>query len=235
MDEQLQEQVIQLIQAAQQGDQEAQQTIQQIMQAAQQGDQQAMQIAQMIQTVAEQMQGQAIQAAKFGAKLNYIRSLRGLCPEGCEMQYFKKGGQLCKKCVAKQNKKKLEEGGTSPVDAFKCGRKMKKVKKAQSGNQLEYEYSEWDNYNGDGLVTSETLKAKPGFENNKQIGDRTVYRWIEPGDTNFVVYPHGGFYGWKDPNTPAFKPIAIYDKTTPNYRRLQSLFDKYKNQTIKEK
>lgn len=135
MDEQLQEQVIQLIQAAQQGDQEAQQTIQQIMQAAQQGDQQAMQIAQMIQTVAEQMQGQAIQAAKFGAKLNYIRSLRGLCPEGYEMQYFKKGGQLCKKCVAKQNKnkEKLEEGGTSPVDAFKCGRKMKKVKKAQKG------------------------------------------------------------------------------------------------------
>ena len=143
MDEQLQEQVIQLIQAAQQGDQEAQQTIQRIMQAAQQGDQQALQIAQMIQTEVEQMQDQtmqdrAMQKAKFGAKLNYIRSLRGLCPEGYEMQYFKKGGQLCKKCVAKQNKnkEKLEEGGTSPVDAFKCGRKMKKVKKAGGGTTV---------------------------------------------------------------------------------------------------
>ena len=65
-----------------QGDQQANQQIQQIMQAAQQGDQQAVQIAQMIQAVVQQMQQQQVQAAKFGAKLNYIRQLRGLCPEG---------------------------------------------------------------------------------------------------------------------------------------------------------
>lgn len=132
MDEQqLQQQIVQLVQAAMQGDQQATQQIQQIMQAAQQGDQQAAQLAQMIQQVAQQIQQQQVQAAKFGAKLNYIKQLRGVCPDGYEMQYFKEGGSMgaryCKKCVAKQ--KKMEEGGkapSNPIDAFKCGRKMKK-------------------------------------------------------------------------------------------------------------
>ena len=101
-EQQIQQQIIQLVQAAIQGNQQAAQQIQQIMQAAQQGDQQAIQLAQMIQAIMEQMQQQQVRAAKFGAKLNYIKKLRGLCPEGQEMAYFKKGGQLCKKCVAKQ-------------------------------------------------------------------------------------------------------------------------------------
>lgn len=145
MDEQqLQQQIVQLVQAAMQGDEQATQQIQQIMQAAQQGDQQATQLAQMIQYVAQQMQQQQVQAAKFGAKLNYIKQLRGVCPDGYEMQYFKKGGRFCKQCVAKQ--KRMEQGGiapSNPVDAFKCGRKMKKkacggsVEKDKCGNKMK--------------------------------------------------------------------------------------------------
>lgn len=124
MDEQqLQQQIVQLVQAAMQGDQQANQQIQQIMQAAQQGDQQAAQIAQYIQQVAQQMQGGQAQSARFGAKLNYIKYLKGQCPEGFEMQSFKKGGAICKKCV-----KKNQEGSQmeDPVKSFKCGRKIKK-------------------------------------------------------------------------------------------------------------
>ena len=98
----IQAQVMQLVQAAMNGDEQATQAIQQIMQAAQQGDQQAAQIAQMIQDVAKQMQGQAT-AAKYGAKLSYIKSLRSGCPEGYEVSYHKKGGVLCKECVAKSH------------------------------------------------------------------------------------------------------------------------------------
>lgn len=144
MDEQqLQQQIVQLVQAAMQGDKQATQQIQQIMQAAQQGDQQAAQLAQMIQEVAQQMQQQQVQAAKFGAKLNYIQHLRGVCPEGYEMQLFKQGGQICRKCIKKAM---MEDGGTTPqnlVDAFKCGRKMKKkacggtVKEAKCGTKVE--------------------------------------------------------------------------------------------------
>ena len=139
MDEQqIQQQIIQLVQAAMSGDQQATQYIQQVMQAAQQGDQQATQLAQMIQAVAQQLQGQQVQSAKFGAKLNYIRQLRGACPEGYEIEYFQNGGKPCKRCIAKQ---KMEEGGevpSNPVDAFKCGRKMnkKKVKKARDGEKV---------------------------------------------------------------------------------------------------
>ena len=144
MDEQqLQQQIVQLVQAAMQGDKQATQQIQQIMQAAQQGDQQAAQLAQMIQEVAQQMQQQQVQAAKFGAKLNYIQHLKGVCPEGYEMQLFKQGGQICRKCIKKAM---MEDGGTTPqnpVDAFKCGRKMKKkacggtVKEAKCGTKVE--------------------------------------------------------------------------------------------------
>lgn len=125
MDEQqLQQQIVQLVQAAMQGDQNATQQIQQIMQAAQQGDQQAAQIAQMIQQVAQAMQQQSqqqqVRAAKFGAKLNYLRQLKGKCPSG----YFKDGGK-CKKCdnqmMANGGKPKID-----PVTEFKCGGKKKK-------------------------------------------------------------------------------------------------------------
>lgn len=88
------------------------------------------------------LQQQQVAARKFGGMLNYIGKLRGTCPEGYEMQFFKQGGQICKKCVQKV---KMENGGDAPknpVDAFKCGRKMKKkacggsVKKNQKGSKL---------------------------------------------------------------------------------------------------
>ena len=96
------------------GDQQATAQIQQIMQAAQQGDQQAEQLAQVIMQVMNQMQGGApgAQVARNGAKLNYIKRLKGECPEGYEMKYFKAGGKVCKKCQRK-------------VQKDSCGKKMK--------------------------------------------------------------------------------------------------------------
>lgn len=75
----------------------------------------------------QEMQQQQVQAAKFGAKLNYIRHLNGQCPDGTEMTYFKVGGKLCKKCMqVKQNRKEQENESDNPIDAFKCGRKIRK-------------------------------------------------------------------------------------------------------------
>lgn len=58
--------------------------------------------------------------AMNGTKLNYIKELKGICPEGYELQYFAKGGHLCSVC---KPGKKIEEA--------KCGKKMKK--KHESG------------------------------------------------------------------------------------------------------
>ena len=80
------------------------------------------------------IQQQQIQRAEKGAKLNYIKWLRGECPEGYEMQYYRVGGKVCKKCM----KKKCEEGGnvpTDPIDSFKCGRK---TKKCEQGGTIDF-------------------------------------------------------------------------------------------------
>ena len=108
----MQQQVVALVQAAMQGDQKATETVNKIMEAAKAGDQQAAQIAQMIQQVAQQMQGQAT-AAKWGSKLNYIRSLK-----------FAKGGKACPAC----------EKGALMVEKKACG--GKKAKKRYFGGLI---------------------------------------------------------------------------------------------------
>ena len=105
----MQAQVVALVQAAMKGDQKATETVNKIMEAAKAVDQQAMQIAQMIQQVAQKMQGQAT-AAKWGSKLNYIRSLK-----------FAKGGKACPAC----------EKGAPIVEKKACG--GKKAKKRYFG------------------------------------------------------------------------------------------------------
>ncbi len=184
-EQQLQQQIVQLVQAAMQGDQQATQQIQRIVQAAQQGDQQAAQLAQMIQAVAQQMQQQQVQAAKFGAKLNYIRQLRGLCPEGQELEYYRDGGRLCKKCVQKH---KMQDGGevpSNPVDAFKCGRKMKK--KACGGLMKKGSVEKNESGTSKGGITLKSEKKSK----NKQGDTVTTRRWLD-GTTSKRYTPEEG-------------------------------------------
>ena len=117
----IEQQAIALVQAAMQGDQQANQTIQQIMQAAQQGDQQAAQVAQLLKAIVQQMKGS--RKARLGAKLNYFKQTCE-CPEGQEVVYFKKGGELCKVCAGK----KMQDGGKSdPIKEFKKRRNKKEL------------------------------------------------------------------------------------------------------------
>ena len=110
----IEQQAVALVQAAMQGDQQANQTIQKIMQKAQQGDQQAAQVAQLLKAIVQQMKGS--RKARLGAKLDYIKQSIGECPEGQEVVYFKKGGEICKVCAGK----KMQDGGKSdPIKNFK--------------------------------------------------------------------------------------------------------------------
>lgn len=124
----IEKQAIALVQAAMQGDRQASQTIQQIMQAAQQGDQQAVQVAQLLQAVIQKMQG--FRKARLGTKLNYFKQT-GECPEGQELVYFKKGGEICKVCQGK----KMQNGGKSnPVSDFRKKREQEQLKKNYQRN-----------------------------------------------------------------------------------------------------
>ena len=103
------------------------QLIKAVQQGVKQQDQRATIIAQAIQTLT---QGNT-RKARLGAKLNYIRQSIGECPEGEEVIYFKKGGEICKMCSSK----KLQKGGKSdPVKDFKKKKEQDAVKKSYELN-----------------------------------------------------------------------------------------------------
>lgn len=114
------------------------------------------------------VQQQQVRAAKFGTKLNYIKQLRGQCPNGYEIEYYKSGGNLCKKCVKKQietgdaltdfknrksnkrGKKKCQNGGFvsfnkngNVLERFQKGKPVRKpIKKQEEPEMFEIETSE---------------------------------------------------------------------------------------------
>lgn len=75
-------------------------------------DKRAIIIAQAIKA----LQQGSTRKARLGAKLDYIKQSIGECPEGQEVVYFKKGGEICKVCAGK----KMQNGGKSdPIKDFK--------------------------------------------------------------------------------------------------------------------
>jgi len=84
----------------------------------------------------EQAMGQFLQEmqqapkARLGAKLNYVRSLRGLAPEGMEVEYYKCGGQVKKKFVKAAGGEKVKDGKKEIADF--------KKKKACGGSKMKF-------------------------------------------------------------------------------------------------
>lgn len=89
----------------------------------------------------QEMQG--TQKARLGAKLNYIRLLKGNAPEGMKVVYHKEGGQIRKQFVSAAGGERVS--GREEIAAFKCGAKMKKKAcggmktKKQKGGELSKE------------------------------------------------------------------------------------------------
>lgn len=95
------EQIAQLVQLlVQAGAAQDENQAMQIIQMASQGDQQAQQV---VQQVVQQAQG-GTPSAKLGAKLNYLKKLKKVCNEDQELAFFKVGGKVCKACVGKRMK-----------------------------------------------------------------------------------------------------------------------------------
>ena len=88
------------------------------LEAAVQVYQKSQNIEQAAQAFSQAVQQQTI-AARHGAKLNYLKSLKNQCPEGQEPYYYKKGGMVKCGCSGK----KLQDGGEvkkeSAVTKFK--------------------------------------------------------------------------------------------------------------------
>ena len=81
----------------------------------------------------QKMQGGVM--ARLGAKLEYYKKLKGVCPEGEELVYFKQGGRICKACQKAQKGTKVTKKANE-VDKFKAGRAQykKDMKSARDGS-----------------------------------------------------------------------------------------------------
>lgn len=98
---------------------------------------------------------QQVQAAKHGAKLNYLKSLKNQCAEDEELVYFKKGGSVGCGC------KKKEDGG--------------EVTKAQKGTAVnKFKNRKQDQATKDSIAANvyndqEVQTIKPGnYKKNKE-------------------------------------------------------------------
>lgn len=98
----------------------------------------------------QKMQGGAM--AKLGAKLQYYKKLKGICPEGYEMTYFKVGGKICKSC----QKKQMEKGG-------KAQKKLNAVQKFKQERKT--------------INSNDTIHTKKGI---KDLNGRTKYPRFNP-------------------------------------------------------
>lgn len=120
-----------------------------IQDAAQQGIQ--LQSEQDLQAYAEQLGEEGIKAkyqefmqkmqggmmARLGAKLEYYKKLKGVCPEGQELVYFKQGGRVCKACQKSQQGTKVDEKANA-VAKFKDERAQKKnINKDACGSKMK--------------------------------------------------------------------------------------------------
>lgn len=182
------------------------------------------------------MKQQQVRAAKFGAKLNYIKQLRGQCPDGYEVKYFKSGGSVTKKCVACEQKAKEVAMPSDPVEAFKCGRKMKKkqnggdVEMDKCGSKMEKKACggsvKKDQKGSKVTLQKETSKGEP-YERvtTRQWSDGTKSR-REIGEDGSVYYGRRGEVGIT--NVPNARQNAIADslmrtdwrtKTAPSLRK----------------
>lgn len=102
-----------------------QQLIQQIAQLIQQGGPEQAVQALMAQGASQEQATQLVQqvmqamggtpSARQGAKLNYLKSLQGICAADEYLTYFKAGGSICPVCA---KKKQIQEA--------KCGKKLQK-------------------------------------------------------------------------------------------------------------
>ena len=114
-----------------------------------------MQLAQMIQQVAQQMQGQAT-AAKYGAKLNYLQSLK--CGGKAKAKKKEQGGKVCPDCE--------KQGSKSLVSKHQYGGNFYRGWSADDIRTLQNKLAGHGYYQGelDGIVGRQTIEAVKAYQ-----------------------------------------------------------------------
>lgn len=163
-------------------------------------DKRAMIIAQAIKA----LQG-GTRKARLGAKLDYIKQSIGECPEGQEVVYFKKGGEICKICAGK----KMQDGGKSdPIKEFK----KKKVNKHQQGGTFKQAF---DNAYGKQRYFTWNGKVYAAYKGDKATdqGFQGAIDNLQEQANALKDYNAGSHLGW---NPGANKTTAIKHNNNGN-------------------
>lgn len=163
-------------------------------------DKRAMIIAQAIKA----LQGGS-RKARLGAKLDYIKQSIGECPEGQEVVYFKKGGEICKMCAGK----KMQDGGKSdPIKNFK----KKKVNKHQQGGTFKQAF---DNAYGKQRYFTWNGKVYAAYKGDKATdqGFQGAIDNLQEQANALKDYNAGSHLGW---NPGANKTTAIKHNNNGN-------------------
>lgn len=100
------------------------------LEAAVQAYQQTQDMNQAAQVFQQSLQKKT-QAAKHGAKLQYIKSLKHQCAEDEELYYYKKGGSVGCGCKKKEDGGEVVKAQDGAVARFKNDYSSKKVKQSQ--------------------------------------------------------------------------------------------------------
>lgn len=139
-----------------------------------------------LQTYAEQLGEDGIKAkyqefmqkiqggvmARLGAKLEYYKKLKGVCPEGEELVYFKQGGRICKACQKAQKGTKVTEKANE-VDKFKAGRAQYKKDMKSARDEASRDSISINKYNDQETMANKGHKGN--FQGGKWVPDRKQY------------------------------------------------------------
>lgn len=116
----------------------------------------------------QKMQGGVM--ARLGAKLEYYKKLKGVCPEGEELVYFKQGGRICKACQ-KAQKGAMVKG--NEVDKFKKGRAQYKKDMKSATDEASRDSISINKYNDQETMSNNGHKGN--FQKGKWVPDRKQY------------------------------------------------------------
>lgn len=118
----------------------------------------------------QKMQGGAM--ARLGAKLEYYKKLKGVCPEGEELVYFKQGGRICKACQKAQKGTKVTKKANE-VDKFKAGRAQYKKDMKSARDEASRDSISINKYNDQETMANKGHKGN--FQGGKWVPDRKQY------------------------------------------------------------
>ena len=169
---------------------------QQIVQAAQQNPkaleaavqtyQQTQDMNQAAQVFTQALQ-QQVQAARHGAKLQYLRSLKNQCPEGEELYYYKKGGSVGCGCKKKEDGGEIQKANMGAVANFKEDQKKKQKQQQQKQKWTDAKDNELRILSGKKNLTPQEKQRLQQLRNEFKNSSNTSDYELEEGKKGMKV------------------------------------------------